>query len=643
MGRSLAYRPEIDGLRALAVLPVIFFHLNPNTFSGGYIGVDVFFVISGFLITSILITEINENKFSLTFFYERRVRRIAPALFTILLVSIPFSFYLMSTGLIWDYWQSLISIIFFSSNFLFALENNYFGIASDFKPFLHTWSLGIEEQFYLFFPLVLLLLTRFSNKKITFFALFIISLLSLCIAIFNENIYFSEKGVLFNRLNSIGWGSFFMPFGRYWELMTGSLIALFIYNREVYKSELLSLLGLISICFSIIYFDEIILYPSIYTIFPVIGTGLLILFCTKESFVGRILSNQILVGIGLISYSLYLWHQPIFTFFRIIFSYTDSIFINALQILLIFILSFLTWKFIEKPFRDINFISKPNLWLTFGISSSLIFIVSLWGLSERGKQIHLNHLSNEISPEYRSLIIDRIEQEQIIKDSILSNDKDFEDNKTKILLIGDSLTLNWQGALDLVSKENKLSVRTLKMDSLCYSNFKFPNKEASRFCQRLLEDFYSSSLIEEADLIILLESFFNIRDALMIDYYIKYLKPINKNLLIVGSAEFFDVSVGSLSLARTLTGGNMSEEETESYFFKDKLAKATNINSFLSNFSSKNNLNYISEYDFYCLETKKCKLISEDFKPYIWDSVHTTPEGKKYVSNRMINFLNNYQ
>ena len=129
----------------------------------------------------------------------------------------------------------------------------------------------------------------------------------------------------------------------------------------------------------------------------------------------------------------------------------------------------------------------------------------------------------------------------------------------------------------------------------------------------------------------------------MIDYYIKYLKPINKNLLIVGSAEFFDVSVGSLSLARTLTGGNMSEEETESYFFKDKLAKATNINSFLSNFSSKNNLNYISEYDFYCLETKKCKLISEDLKPYIWDSVHTTAEGKKYVSNRMINFLNNYQ
>jgi peptidoglycan/LPS O-acetylase OafA/YrhL len=151
----LQYRPEIDGLRALAVIPVILFHAGFNLFSGGFVGVDIFFVISGFLITSILISEINEEKFSLVRFYERRARRILPALFVMMLVCLPFSWLWLTPDDMKDFSQSLIAVSLFSSNFLFWQESGYFDTATELKPLIHTWSLAVEEQYYVFFPLVL--------------------------------------------------------------------------------------------------------------------------------------------------------------------------------------------------------------------------------------------------------------------------------------------------------------------------------------------------------------------------------------------------------------------------------------------------------------------------------------------------------
>ena len=147
------YRAEIDGLRAFAVIPVIFYHFNITYFNGGFLGVDIFFVISGYLITSLILYEIDHNTFSLINFLERRIRRIIPALYSVIILSSITSWFLLSSGMIWDFWQSVTASILFLSNFLFAIENDYFAISSKYKPLIHTWSLSIEEQFYLFFPL----------------------------------------------------------------------------------------------------------------------------------------------------------------------------------------------------------------------------------------------------------------------------------------------------------------------------------------------------------------------------------------------------------------------------------------------------------------------------------------------------------
>lgn len=164
MINSFKYRPEIDGLRALAIIPVILFHLNNKIFSGGFIRVDIFFVISGYLITSVIIQDLYIKKLNVFNFYERRVRRIIPALFFVILITTPFFFFKMSSGVLWDYFQSLISIIIFLSNFLFTLENNYFDVSEEYKPFIHTWSLAVEEQFYIIIPLILIFFIK--NKKL---------------------------------------------------------------------------------------------------------------------------------------------------------------------------------------------------------------------------------------------------------------------------------------------------------------------------------------------------------------------------------------------------------------------------------------------------------------------------------------------
>ena len=169
----MKYRPEIDGLRAVAVVPVILFHAGFTAFSGGFTGVDVFFVISGFLITSIIISELEKKKFSIVNFYERRARRILPLVFFILLLTIPFAWIGLFDSDMVDYAESLVAVSTFSSNFLFVSESGYFDTSTELKPLLHTWSLAVEEQYYVVFPLAMMLFWRFLNKNLILFLIII--------------------------------------------------------------------------------------------------------------------------------------------------------------------------------------------------------------------------------------------------------------------------------------------------------------------------------------------------------------------------------------------------------------------------------------------------------------------------------------
>lgn len=357
----MKYRAEIDGLRALAVVPVILFHAGFELFSGGFVGVDVFFVISGYLITTILIEDIENNRFSIVNFYERRARRILPALFFVMFVCIPFAWMWMLPSQMEDFSRSLVAVSLFASNILFWVESGYFAPAAEEYPLLHTWSLAVEEQYYLLFPIFLFLVWRFGKNRV-FWMIVVFAAISLFLSEWSWRNHAAAN--------------FYLAPTRAWELFAGSIAAFVVQKRGVQASNAVSLLGLAAIIFAIFAYDENTPFPSIYALVPVIGVVLLVLFAEKATVTSRVLSTKYLVGIGLISYSTYLWHQPLFAFARIrsVDDPTDK--------LMIFLslfsagLGWLSWKFIEQPFRNRKHISRRKI--------VLITIVGISGFSLLG-------------------------------------------------------------------------------------------------------------------------------------------------------------------------------------------------------------------------------------------------------------------
>jgi peptidoglycan/LPS O-acetylase OafA/YrhL len=368
----LKYRAEIDGLRALAVIPVILFHAGFELFSGGFVGVDVFFVISGYLITTILIEDIESNRFSIVNFYERRARRILPALFFVMLVCIPFAWMWMVPNQFKDFSQSLVAVSLFASNILFWRESGYFGGAAEEKPLLHTWSLAVEEQYYFLFPIFLILTWRFGKNKV-----------------FWVIVFFSAVSLL---LSEWGWrnkatANFFLFPTRAWELLAGSLAAFIIQKNGVKKNETLSFLGLAAIIFSIFYYSEATPFPSVYALVPVIGVVLLILYADKETLVAKLLSTKAFVSIGLISYSAYLWHQPLFAFTKIIYGVELDSKVTLILIIGTLFLAILSWKYIETPFRDKKKVCSRTV---FKLSIPMLLIPLSFGATLMIKDINYN-------------------------------------------------------------------------------------------------------------------------------------------------------------------------------------------------------------------------------------------------------------
>ena len=341
----MKYRAEIDGLRAIAVVPVILFHAGFERLAGGFVGVDVFFVISGYLITSILLSEKERGIFSLVNFYHRRARRILPALFLVIVACVPFAWALMAPGNMTDFAKSVQTISIFGSNILFAQQaNGYFAVASDFKPLLHTWSLAVEEQFYFLFPLFLLLTWRLDAKHLA------------CVL----------SGIAIISFAAAQWGAvhspaetFYLAHARAWELLLGGLLAvllrgdgpIFVQSIGIPAKECAAAAGLALIGYAIFVFDRNTPYPGYFALAPTVGTSLVIVFGTAGTRVSQLLSTRFLVAAGRVSYSVYLWHQPVFVFYRLRNSEEPGTVQLFVLIMLSFALAFLTWRFVEMPFR----------------------------------------------------------------------------------------------------------------------------------------------------------------------------------------------------------------------------------------------------------------------------------------------------
>jgi peptidoglycan/LPS O-acetylase OafA/YrhL len=382
----MQYRPEIDGLRALAVTPVILFHAGFPAFGGGFVGVDVFFVISGYLITSIIVTELKEHNFSLLRFYERRVRRILPALFFVMLICIPFAWLWFIPSDFVDFSNSLVAVSLFSSNILFWREAGYFETANELKPLLHTWSLAVEEQYYVIFPIFLMLTWKLGKKWIASILLFVLI----------TSLFVAQWGA-FNKPTL----TFYLLPTRSWELLIGAMTAFYLADRserEIYAKvdQYMSMVGLLLIVYSVFFFDRQTPFPGFYALVPTIGASLIILFAKRRTYVGQLLGSKIFVGIGLISYSAYLWHQPLFAFAKYrSLKEPDPLLMLGISFASIF-LAYVTWKYIETPFRNRDQFNRRKVFVV-GLCGTLLFsLVGLLGNLSDGFKNRLSQAQRDV-------------------------------------------------------------------------------------------------------------------------------------------------------------------------------------------------------------------------------------------------------
>lgn len=363
----MKYRAEIDGLRALAVVPVILFHTGFEQFGGGFVGVDVFFVISGYLITTLILADLRTGRFSLLDFYERRARRILPALLVVVLACIPFArMWLVPEDYV-DFSRSVAAVATFSSNILFWRESGYFDTAAELKPLLHTWSLAVEEQYYIFFPLLLMFLWRFGRATVIA-AILLIFLASFAVA---------EWGASHSPA-----GAFFLLPPRAWELLVGAGCAFFLIDRTPElrnpAARQAGLAGVAMILAAVVLYDAETPFPGKFALLPCIGTALVILFARQGTLAGKILAHPSLVGIGLVSYSAYLWHQPLIVFRR--YTTFELTALDRLALLVLtFVLAYLSWRFVERPFRNRAFLGRPQV-----LGASACALVALFALGFHG-------------------------------------------------------------------------------------------------------------------------------------------------------------------------------------------------------------------------------------------------------------------
>ncbi len=383
--KTMTYRPDIDGLRAIAVLLVVIYHAFPELLPGGFIGVDIFFVISGFLISGILFKNCAQNQFSLSEFYARRIRRIFPSLIAMLSVCFVAGWFLLFADEFNQLGKHSFKAAFFVLNFSLASKHGYFETDALFKPLLHLWSLSIEEQFYIFWPIVVAGLWKYNKKLLPAVTLFLL------IVSFFINIHLVGD----NQTHAFYW-----PQARIWELLIGSLLA---YTQTRYsqfkKPSWLALLGVCLIGVAASQANESIAFPGWWALLPTLGAAA-ILFADPKTWLNQtLLSSRLMVGIGLISYPLYLWHWPILSFLRILYGKNLSLSLALAAIIASFFLAFISYAYIEK---NIRFSRKR-----FVVPSLVLCMLALSavGLAGRHDKIPMR-LTNEQTNEIVSAVSD---------------------------------------------------------------------------------------------------------------------------------------------------------------------------------------------------------------------------------------------
>ena len=476
--KRISFRQDINGLRAIAVLSVVFYHADLELFRGGWLGVDIFFVISGFLISNIIISELNENKFSFKAFYLRRIKRILPALFSTLVLTIPFAYVLLTPKAMEEYIESMIASIFFYANYHFMNLDFYIAESTKLMPLLHTWSLAIEEQFYLLFPLFTVLIYKYFKK---YFTLFIV-LITFCSIYINTLPQGSEK---FYKLEY-----------RIWELLLGVLIMILSSNIKIKHLEKI---GIILMFFPIFYFSDIWINDTEPKLLALTGVSLIIFSNSENTILSKLLNLKPLTFIGLSSYSIYLLHQPLFAFYRIflnnfnlltiknfnlssnilnVFDYevtrlyeTNYIVVNTLLIIFLLLISFWSYKNIELRFTKISQLLILFLLLSF---------FAIFQVSNYKTYIASEKSKNTVTEETVLSLYNCWDKLDSFEDPIEKLDQCIINNNSDkyLLIIGDSSTISLHKSL---TKNNQLGDYNYIFASMEYGNL-FPTFTKKHEC-----------------------------------------------------------------------------------------------------------------------------------------------------------------
>ena len=628
---KITYRPEIDGLRAIAVGVVILYHsqitiFGYQPFKGGFIGVDIFFVISGYLITSIILKElITTGSFSFKHFYERRIRRILPALLFVMLVSLPFAWmYLLPSGFV-DFSKSILYSLGFSSNFYFHYSGQQYGAESGLlKPFLHTWSLSVEEQYYIIFPIILLIVFKYFRQY----------LIHILILGFIISLGLADWG----SRNHSSFNFYALP-TRVFELLAGSILAYFEItggegSGRRFKYKILNLIlpsvGLFLIGYSILFFNHKMFHPSFYTLSPIIGVCFIIWFSNKNELITKILSTKLFVGIGLISYSLYLWHYPIFAFARVN-EFIQGNYINKIIIGLVsLIVSFLSYYFVEKFFRN----KKNNFYKIFKIIFFLILIIlmfTIFIIIKDGKVNKTNvFIEKQISsPLYRekckfSSNNSNFFDEIFFKDEFLNCKKKYNEF---ILILGDSHSIDLFNSISKISSKNEFIIGLNKGGCR-------PLDENSRNCHYLNALTFINENKNNIKIILFTHKgsyFLTNYNQLPINEqlnktinYLLEIKKINNKLLFIGPHLEPNVKLNYKSILNS---------------FKNNFKDNTNfdlieVDKKLKEVSKKNNIKYISKIDILDFKFERDFIVNNNLT--FSDTDHWSEFGEVYFGKKLV-------
>lgn len=646
----IKYRPEIDGLRTIAVLAVLIYHAHflvgdEVLLKGGFFGVDVFFVISGFLITSIIMKELQASgKFSFLNFYERRARRILPALFLVILVALPFAWHLLLPSQMIDFGKSILSTLLFGSNFYWYDSLQQYGAESALlKPFLHTWSLAVEEQYYIIFPIILLVIYKWF-RSYTILLLTAGLLMSLGLSDF-----------ITSKSQSI---SFYMLPTRFWELLAGSLLANILYfypqkENDALLNKTMPILGLYLIGYALFFVEFESHHPGYITLLPVLGTILIIWFANEKDLVTKVLSSHFFVTTGLVSYSLYLWHYPIFAFGRII-NPSPSFIEKIIWIALTIVLSILGYYLVEKPFRNRNHISLKVfglvilLTLTFIVSVS-VFFMKKHQITPRVERLQPFYGENEVDNKVlgrRSWdLLERIHSMfgYESKRNVTANKASASEKKnlwflgeetTKILIVGNSHSKDIFNALEL-NKEM------------------FPGMEFARYGIKTNASVDEINLMKEAPNfksadVILISSRFGRGETLRrlnranltgLPKFIQEIKKEGKLVVLASNAQEFKPYLGYENIfdgyVRS-SKGMFDAAELKSLYYSLKLEVVDDVNLKLSEIASANNITYLDRYSIICSDdTKTCDGLTSEGLKALYDYGHYTLDGAKYFGRKM--------